>query len=385
MTNGARSDSIVRGFALSSMFWLLVGLLVGLWLAAEMIYPALNLAPWLAFGRLRVVHTNGLVFGFTLAGIFACGFYMLEKLTRAPLAFPVLAKIQLWLFNIAIALAALSLFAGLNTSKEYSELEWPLDIVVVVLWVMFAVNVMGTLVKRREKQMYVSLWFLVGCVVTVAVVYILNNLAIPASLTKSYSAYSGVNDANVQWWFGHNAVASVFTFPILAMFYYFLPKSTGLPIYSHRLSIIAFWSLVFGYLWTGAHHLMLTPVPERIWRAGAIRPRARNLCPAASARYDNPRARQCMSARFRRRVDTPARESTAAPRHAYDTGDRVCSTADRVCGATRAATLARWACAGRAHLESRLHCRQVRTRATSRKHPHRLSMMRGTNSARRVR
>jgi cytochrome c oxidase cbb3-type subunit 1 len=264
MTNGARTDSIVRGFALSSVFWLLIGLLVGLWLAAEMIYPALNLAPWLAFGRLRVVHTNGLIYGFTIAGIFACSFYMLEKLTRTPLAFPGLAKAQLWLFNVAIALAALSLFAGMNTSKEYAELEWPLDIVVVVLWVMFAVNVMGTLVKRREKQMYVSLWFLIACVVTVAVVYILNNLAIPVSLTKSYSVYAGVNDANVQWWFGHNAVASVFTFPILAMFYYFLPKSTGLPIYSHRLSIIAFWSLVFGYLWTGAHHLMLTPVPEWI-------------------------------------------------------------------------------------------------------------------------
>jgi cytochrome c oxidase cbb3-type subunit 1 len=264
MSRGGTSGSIVRGFAFSAVFWLIVGLLVGLWLAAEMIFPALNLTPWLSFGRLRVVHTNGLAFGFTLAGIFACSYYMLEKLTRAPLAFPGLAKAQLWLFNIAIALAALSLFAGMNTSKEYAELEWPLDIVVVVLWVMFAAVVFGTLVKRREKQMYVSLWFLIACVVTVAVVYILNNLEIPVSLTKSYSAYAGVNDANVQWWYGHNAVASVFTFPILAMFYYFLPKSTGLPIYSHRLSIIAFWSLVFGYLWTGAHHLMLTPVPEWI-------------------------------------------------------------------------------------------------------------------------
>jgi len=264
MTDGERGNSIVMGFTLSSLFWLIVGLLVGLWLAAEMIFPALNLTPWLTFGRLRVVHTNGLAYGFALSGIFACSFYMLEKLTRSPLAFPGLARVQLWLFNIAIALAALSLFAGMNTSKEYAELEWPLDIVVVILWVMFAVNVMGTLIRRREKQMYVSLWFLIACVVTVAVVYILNNLEIPVSLTKSYSAYAGVNDANVQWWFGHNAVGSVFTFPILAMFYYFLPKSTGVPIYSHRLSIVAFWSLVFGYLWTGAHHLMLTPLPEWI-------------------------------------------------------------------------------------------------------------------------
>jgi len=264
MAEGERGNAIVRGFVLSSLFWLIVGLIVGLWVAAEMSFPALNLTPWLAFGRLRVVHTNGLIFGFAIAGIFACTYYMVEKLTRAPLAFPGLARFQLWLFNAAIALAALSLFAGMNTTKEYSELEWPLDVVVVILWVIFAVIVMGTLIRRREKQMYVSLWFTIACVVTVAVVYILNNLAVPVSLTKSYSVYAGVNDANVQWWFGHNAVASVFTFPILAMFYYFLPKSTGLPIYSHRLSIIAFWSLVFGYLWTGAHHLMLTPVPEWI-------------------------------------------------------------------------------------------------------------------------
>lgn len=255
---------IVTGFAFSALFWLIVGLLVGLWLAAEMFVPSLNLAPWLAFGRLRVVHTNGLIYGFSLAGIFACSYFMLEKLCRCPLAFPGLARAHLFLFNAAVALGALSLFAGMNTSKEYAELEWPLDIAVVIVWVLFAVNVFGTLLKRRERQMYISLWFLIACVVTVAVVYLLNNLEIPVSLTKSYSAYAGVNDANVQWWFGHNAVASVFTFPILAMFYYFLPKSTGLPIYSHRLSIIAFWSLVFGYLWTGAHHLMLTPVPEWI-------------------------------------------------------------------------------------------------------------------------
>ncbi len=264
MADEERGNAIVRGFVLSSLFWLIVGLVVGLWAAAEMIFPSLNLNRWIAFGRLRVVHTNGLIYGFAIGGIFACSYYMVEKLTRTSLAFPRLARFQLWLFNAAIVLAALSLFAGMNTTKEYAELEWPLDVVVVILWVLFAVIVMGTLVRRREKQMYVSLWFTIACVVTVAVVYILNNLAVPVSLTKSYSVYAGVNDANVQWWFGHNAVASVFTFPILAMFYYFLPKSTGLPIYSHRLSIIAFWSLVFGYLWTGAHHLMLTPVPEWI-------------------------------------------------------------------------------------------------------------------------
>src|SRR5512146_1041161 len=264
MADNAQNHSVVKGFVFSSIFWLIVGLLVGLWIAADMLFPALNLTPWLSFGRLRVVHTNGLIYGFTLSGIFACSYYMLEKLTRTSIAFPRLARAHLYLFNAAVLLAAASLFAGISTAKEYSELEWPFDLVVVAIWVMFSVNVLGTLIQRREKQMYVSLWFLIATVVTVAVVYILNNLAIPVHLFKSYSAYAGVNDANVQWWFGHNAVASVFTFPILAMFYYFLPKSTGVPIYSHRLSIIAFWSLVFGYLWTGAHHLMLTPVPEWI-------------------------------------------------------------------------------------------------------------------------
>ena len=260
--------SVVRGFAYSAMFWLIVGLLVGLWLAAEMVMPKLNITPWLTFGRLRVVHTNGLAFGFALAGIFSCTYYMLQRLTRTRIAYPGLARFHLYLFNIAIALAALSLFAGMNTSKEYAELEWPLDVVVVIMWVIFAINVFATLIKRKEKQMYISLWYIIAMTVTVAVLYIVNNLEVPVNLFKSYSLYAGANDANVEWWYGHNAVGFVFTVPILAMFYYFLPKSTNLPIYSHRLSIISFWSLVFGYLWTGAHHLMLTPLPEWIQTVG---------------------------------------------------------------------------------------------------------------------
>lgn len=268
MDEKAYDYSVVRGFAFSAIFWLVIGLVVGLWLAAEMFASSLNLTPWLSFGRLRVVHVNGLAFGFGLAGIFSCTYYMLQRLSRTPLAFPRLARFHLWLFNVAIALAALSLFAGMNTSKEYAELEWPLDIVVVVMWVIFAINVLGTLIKRKEKQMYISLWYIVAMTVTVAVLYIGNNIEVPVNLFKSYSAYAGVNDANIEWWYAHNAVGFVFTVPILAMFYYFLPKSTNLPIYSHRLSIIAFWSLVFAYLWTGAHHLMLTPLPEWIQTVG---------------------------------------------------------------------------------------------------------------------
>lgn len=256
--------SAVRGFAFSALFWLVIGLVVGLWTAAEMFMPGLNLTSWLSYGRLRVIHVNGLAFGFGLAGIFSASYYLLQRLTRTPLAFPKLARFHLWLFNAAIALAALSLFAGMNTSKEYAELEWPLDIGVVIIWVIFAINVFATLIKREEKQMYISLWYIISMVVTVAVLYIVNNLEVPVNLFKSYSIYSGANDANVEWWYAHNAVGFVFTVPILAMFYYFLPKATGLPIFSHRLSIIAFWSLTFAYLWTGAHHLMLTPLPEWI-------------------------------------------------------------------------------------------------------------------------
>ena len=217
-----------------------------------------------ASGGSATVHTNGLTFGLGVGAIFGLSYWIVMRLCKRPLVFPKLARVQLWLFNVGVALAALSLLAGHTQSLEYAELEWPLDIAIVVLWLMFAVNVFATIIKRNEEQMYVSLWFIIATVIAVAVLYLVNNLAIPASLTKSYHVFAGVNSANVQWWYGHNAVGFVFTTPILAMFYYFLPKSTGLPIYSHRLSIIAFWSLVFAYLWTGAHHLVYTPLPDWI-------------------------------------------------------------------------------------------------------------------------
>ncbi len=264
MSEAGYNYKIVRGFAFSALFWLVIGLVVGLWMAVEMFYPALNLTPWLSFGRLRVVHTNGLGLGFSLAAIFSTSYYMLQRLNRIAIPFPRLAQAHLYLFNTAIALAALSLFAGMNTTKEYAELEWPLDIGVVILWVMFAINVFATLIKRKEQQMYISLWYIIAMTVAIAILYIVNNLEIPVNLFKSYSIYAGANDANVEWWYGHNIVGFIFTVPILAMFYYFFPKATGLPIYSHRLSIVSFWALNFAYLWTGAHHLMLTPLPEWI-------------------------------------------------------------------------------------------------------------------------
>jgi cytochrome c oxidase cbb3-type subunit 1 len=257
-------ERTVNGFIVSSIFWGVVGIVIGLWISVQMWLPSLNLEPYFTYGRLRAVHTNGLAFGLGIGAIFGISYYILMRLTKRALLFPRLARFHLYLFNVAIALAALSLFAGMNQGLEYAELEWPLDLGVVVLWVIFAVNVFGTVIKRKEEQMYISLWYILATVIAVAILYIVNNLAVPATLTKSYHLFAGVNSANVEWWYGHNAVGFIFTTPILGMFYYFLPKSTGLPIFSHRLSIIAFWSLVFAYLWTGAHHLVYTPLPDWI-------------------------------------------------------------------------------------------------------------------------
>ncbi|NTV66900.1 MAG: cytochrome C oxidase Cbb3 [Chlorobaculum sp.] len=258
------NQTTVTGFALSALFWLLAGLMAGLWIALEMFEPGMNFTPWLAFGRLRVVHTNLLTFGFALSAIFATAYYMLQRLTRTPLPFRRLARAHLYLFNATMLLATVTLMAGLNTSKEYAEPEWLVDLLVLTFWVMFAVNAFAILVRRREQQMYVSLWYLISVVVSIPLLHIVNNLEIPVSLFKSYSIYAGTVDADIQWWYGHNTIGFIYTLPILAMFYYFLPKSTGLPIYSHRLSIVSFWALIFTYLWTGAHHLLLTPLPEWI-------------------------------------------------------------------------------------------------------------------------
>jgi len=255
---------VVKGFALSALVWGAVGVLIGLLIAFQMVYPQLNFPPYLTFGRLRVVHVNGLAFGFGLGAIFSMFYYMTQRLAKAPLPFPKLAQVHLWLFNAAIVAAAVTLLMGYSQAKEYAELEWPLDIGVVIIWVMFATNIIGTVIKRKEPYMYVSLWYILATVVTVAVLYIGNNLAIPVGAFKSYPVYAGVDDANVEWWYGHNAVGFVFTTPILAMFYYVLPKATGAPIFSHRLSLLGFWGVVFAYLWTGAHHLVYTPVPNWI-------------------------------------------------------------------------------------------------------------------------
>jgi cytochrome c oxidase cbb3-type subunit 1 len=262
MEKPAYNSAIVRSFVHWSILWGLVAILVGVLISFQMVEPALNFPPYFTYGRLRPIHTNAGIFGWAIGSFFATFLYMVQRLCRRPLWSDRLARFQLWFFNATIIVAAVTLLMGYTTSKEYHELEWPVDVMVVVLWVAFAVNIIMTIMKRREEQMYISLWFMLASIVGVAVLYLVNAAEVPVSLFKSYSAYAGTNDANVQWWYGHNAVAMVLTAPPLAVFYYFLPKSTGVPIYSHRLGIIAFWSLIFMYLWTGAHHLLWTPVPD---------------------------------------------------------------------------------------------------------------------------
>ncbi len=258
------NTAIVRSFVNWSVIWGLVAVLVGVLVSFQMVDPDLNFPPYLTFGRLRPLHTNAGIYGWGVGTIFAMFLYMVQRLCKRPLWSDKLARFQLWFFNATIIAAAVTLLLGYTTSKEYHELEWPIDVMVVILWVAFAINIIMTIAKRKEEQMYISLWYMLAAIVGVAILYLVNAAAVPVSLFKSYSAYAGTNDANVHWWFGHNAVAMALTAPPLAMFYYFLPKSTGVPIYSHRLSIISFWSLIFMYLWTGAHHLLYTPVPDWI-------------------------------------------------------------------------------------------------------------------------
>lgn len=264
MEKPAYNYEIVRHFVHWSILWGVVAVLVGVLISFQLVMPQLNFGEYLSYGRLRPLHTNAGIFGFAIGGFFALFYYMVQRLCRVPLWSNGLARFQLWLFNIVIVLSAVTLLLGFSQSKEYHEMEWPIDLLIVVLWVVFTINILMTIFKRKEEQMYISLWFMMGALIGVAVLFVVNSAAVPVSLFKSYSAFAGTNDANVQWWYGHNAVAMVLTLPPLAVFYYFLPKSTGVPIFSHRLGMIAFWSLVFMYLWTGAHHLLWTPIPDWI-------------------------------------------------------------------------------------------------------------------------
>jgi len=262
-------NKIVRDFAFATVIWGVVGMLVGVIIALQMVMPALNLG-FLSFGRLRPLHTNAVIFAFVGNAIFMGVYHSTQRLCKARMFSDILSKIHFWGWQLIIVLAAISLPAGRTTSKEYAELEWPIDILITLIWVAFAVNFFGTLWRRRERHMYVALWFYIATIVTVAVLHIFNSLAVPVSLTKSYSIYAGVQDALMQWWYGHNAVAFFLTTPYLGLMYYYLPKAANRPIFSYRLSIIHFWALIFIYIWAGPHHLLFTALPDWAQSLGMV-------------------------------------------------------------------------------------------------------------------
>ena len=254
-------DEIVRMFVVVTVLWGLVGMLVGLVIALQLVVPALNVTSWLSFGRLRPLHTNAVIFAFAGNAIFAGVYYSSQRLLKARMWSDALSRLHFWGWQAIIVAAAVSLPLGYSQSKEYAELEWPIDIAIAVIWVVFAANFFGTLARRRERHLYVALWFYIATLVAIAVLHIFNNLAVVAGPMKSYSLYAGVQDAFMQWWYGHNAVAFFLTTPFLGMMYYFLPKAAERPVYSYRLSILHFWTLVFIYIWAGPHHLHYTALP----------------------------------------------------------------------------------------------------------------------------
>ena len=256
-------DVIVRKFLFATILWGAVGMLVGLLIALQLANPLFNFGvPFLSFGRLRPLHTNAVIFAFAGNAFFTGCYYSTQRLLKARMFSDVLSRIHFWGWQLIIVCAALTLPFGFTQAKEYAELEWPIDIMIAVIWVVFAVNFVGTMVKRRERHLYVAIWFYIASIVTVAILHIFNNLSIPAGPRKSYSIYAGVQDAFMQWWYGHNAVAFFLTTPFLGLMYYFMPKAAEGPVFSYRLSILHFWSLVFLYIWAGPHHLHYTALPE---------------------------------------------------------------------------------------------------------------------------
>jgi cytochrome c oxidase cbb3-type subunit 1 len=263
--------TVVRQFAIMAVIWGIVGLLVGVVISLQLLWPAFNFdLPWLTYGRLRPLHTNAIIFAFGGCALFATSYYIVQRTCQARLFCDKLASFTFWGWQLVILLAALSLVFGFTSGKEYAELEWPIDILIAVVWVAYALVYFGTIVKRRTPHIYVANWFFGAMILAVALLHIVNSIAIPVTLFKSYSAYAGVQDAMVQWWYGHNAVGFFLTAGFLGMMYYFVPKQAGRPIYSYRLSIVHFWALIFTYMWAGPHHLLYTAVPDWAQTLGMI-------------------------------------------------------------------------------------------------------------------
>ncbi|MFK7964843.1 MAG: cytochrome-c oxidase, cbb3-type subunit I [Burkholderiaceae bacterium] len=254
---------VVRQFAVMTVVWGVVGMLVGVIIAAQLAWPALNFdLPWFTYSRLRPLHTNAVIFAFGGSALFATSYYVVQRTCQARLWGEKLAAFTFWGWQVVIVAAAITLPLGITTSKEYAELEWPIDLLIAAVWVAYAVVFFMTIVKRKVKHIYVANWFFGAFILTVAVLHIVNSAALPVSMTKSYSAYAGVQDAMIQWWYGHNAVGFFLTAGFLGMMYYFIPKQAERPIYSYRLSIVHFWALIFTYMWAGPHHLHYTALPD---------------------------------------------------------------------------------------------------------------------------
>jgi cytochrome c oxidase cbb3-type subunit 1 len=265
------NDSVVRNFALAAVLWGVVGMSVGVLIAAQLTWPALNFGiPWLSYGRLRPLHTNAVIFAFGGCALFASSYYVVQRTCQVRLFGDKLAAFTFWGYQLVILLAAVSLPMGYTQGKEYAELEWPIDILLAVVWVCYAIVFFGTIGQRKVRHIYVANWFFGAFILTVAMLHIVNSAAVPVSLTKSYSAYAGVQDAMVQWWYGHNAVGFFLTAGFLGMMYYFIPKQAERPVYSYRLSIVHFWALIFTYMWAGPHHLHYTALPDWAQSVGMV-------------------------------------------------------------------------------------------------------------------
>ena len=264
-------NKTVRNFAIATIIWGVVGMTVGLWVALQLVFPTiLNLQPYFSFGRIRPLHTNAVIFAFVGNGIFMGVYYSLQRLLKARMYSDVLSKIHFWGWQLIIVAAAITLPLGISTAKEYAELEWPIDIAITLIWVVFGWNMFATIIKRRERHLYVAIWFYIATFVTVAVLHLVNSFELPISLFKSYTWYAGVQDALVQWWYGHNAVAFFLTTPYLGLMYYFMPKAANRPVFSYKLSIIHFWALIFLYIWAGPHHLLYTALPNWAQSLGVV-------------------------------------------------------------------------------------------------------------------
>lgn len=264
-------NTIVRNFAFATMIWGVIGMLVGLTAALQLVWPALNFGlEFTTFGRIRPLHTNAVIFAFVGNGIYTGVYYSLQRLCKTRMYSDFLSRVNFWGWQLIILSAVLTLPLGYTSSKEYAELEWPIDIAITLIWVVFGWNMFATILKRREKHLYVAIWFYIGTFVTVAVLHLVNSFELPVSFFKSYSWYAGVQDALVQWWYGHNAVAFFLTTPYLGLMYYFVPKAANRPVYSYRLSIIHFWALIFIYIWAGPHHLLYTALPDWAQSLGVV-------------------------------------------------------------------------------------------------------------------